>query len=143
MATLQELYDEVDANADTIKRIVGDSTDTQVGVTILYKSGSVGMSLRRWIFVKDKGLGTEKAYWDSGKPSYLTAADSFPGDLATELTTYQTANPAFEKYSITETNATSKYAIVKAWVKTSETQSIVKNYIFWKQGANWTVREII
>jgi hypothetical protein len=141
--TLEQLYAEVDSHADTLSRKIGDDLGYMVSVTITYKiDSSKAGSLRRWIMVRDRNLPTEAAYWDGNKPEFMTAADNFPSQLQTQIETYQTANPTFERYQILNTFNTAKYAIVKGYVLTAPDTTTEKTYLFIKNGTNWLVRQI-
>jgi hypothetical protein len=143
MATLAELYTEIDTNPLTIYRITDQDQPTYTVERISYIIDTVENEARETsvvIHIKDRG-GAEEAYYRP-KLQYLKST-TFKDACIARIVTYQSANTEVEEYEFVGTpDEVNEKAFIKVWYNNAGNTE-VKYYFLWKDGASAIqVREI-
>lgn len=136
MATLSDLYNEIDTHPLTVSRNTDQDQPTYTVEQIVYISDIVENEARQiaiTIHIKDRSGGGEAAYYRP-KPEYLKV-DAFKTTLITKIATYQGLNPDLEEYEFVFVDEINNWAIVKTyWKVTADTE--LRYYFLWEDGAS-------
>ncbi len=135
MATLADLYAEIDAHPLTVERTEGDNFTTYIFNRIIYVVDQIeneAVEINIVIHIKDPGPG-EEAYYRP-KPPYLKST-TFRDRLVTEIATFQAGTPALEEYDFVFVSEEFNYGIIKVyWDNAGSTEQ--RHYFLWEDGAS-------
>ncbi len=135
MATLTELYTEIDNHSLTVERIVGEDYGSYLFVRVIYIADQAENEAREIsvvIHIKDRG-GAEEAFYRP-KPEYLKSTN-FKDTLTIAIETFKLANVQLEEYEFLSVNEVDKFAIIKVyWENAGSTD--IRYYFLWEDGAS-------
>ncbi|MHA2055253.1 MAG: hypothetical protein ACXAC2_00135 [Candidatus Kariarchaeaceae archaeon] len=139
MATLAELYTEIDTNPLTINRVTDQDQPTYTVERISYIIDTVENEARETSVVihikfRNNVGGTEVAYYRP-KLQYLKST-TFKDLLTTEIATFQGSNPNLEEWEFVGTpSEAQRFGFIKVWWNNAG-QTEIRYYFLWEDGGS-------